>query len=74
MTIEDVAGRLEKYEKIGYEKGLCPVAEDIYKITSIPLYPKLTDEDVDSVIEVVLKLVNWYKKRGRHNVRQQVYS
>lgn len=52
------------YQDMGYKKGLCPVAEDIYKGTmSIPLYPKLTNEDVDSVIEAVLKLVNWYEKK-----------
>lgn len=52
------------YQDMGYKKGLCPVAEDIYKgIVSIPLYPKLTEEDVDSVIEAVIKLVNWYKKK-----------
>lgn len=52
------------YHDLGYKKGLCPVAENIYKgIMSIPLYPKLTGEDVDSVIEAVLKWVNWYKKK-----------
>lgn len=52
------------YQDMGYKKGLCPVAEGIYKgIMSIPLYPKLTDEDVDSVIEAVTKLVNWYRKK-----------
>lgn len=51
------------YQQMGYKKGLCPVAEDIYKgIMSIPLYPRLTDEEVESVIEAVMKLVNWYKK------------
>lgn len=43
---------------------LCLVAEDIYKgIMNIPLYPELTDEEVESVIEAVMKLVNWYKKK-----------
>lgn len=51
------------YEKRGYKKGLCPVAEDIYKgIMSIPLYPMMTDEDVDDVIKAVKKVVNAYKK------------
>lgn len=52
------------YQDMGYQKGLCPVAEGLYKgIMSITLYPKLTDEDVVSVNEAVLKLVNWYKKK-----------
>ncbi len=51
------------YEKRGYKKGLCPVAEDIYKgIMSIPLYPMMTDDDVEDVIRAVKKVVNAYKK------------
>ncbi len=51
------------YEKMGYEKGLCPEAERIYKnILSIPLYPMLTDEDVETSIAAVRKIVNWYRK------------
>ena len=47
----------------GYEKGLCPVAEEIYKgIMSIPLYPKMTDQDVDDVITAVRKVVAAYRK------------
>lgn len=51
------------YKKLGYKQGLCPVAEEIYKnIISIPLYPRMTDEDVEDVIETVNKVVSYYKK------------
>ena len=51
------------YKNLGYGKGLCPNAEEIYKsILSIPLYPSLTDSDVDDVIHAVKKLVDYYKK------------
>ena len=51
------------YEKRGYKKGLCPIAEDIYKgIMSIPLYPMMTDQDVDDVIAAVKKVVAAYRK------------
>ena len=51
------------YQNMGYTKGLCPNAEKIYKgIMSIPLYPMLTDEDVESSIAAVKKIVNWYRK------------
>lgn len=51
------------YMSLGYDRGLCPIAEKIYDgIMSIPCYPALTDEDVDSVIHAVRKLVNYYKK------------
>ena len=51
------------YQQLGYEKGLCPKAEEVYKgIMSIPLYPKMTDQDVQDVILAVKKIVAWYKK------------
>ncbi len=51
------------YEKMGYKKGLCPKAEEMYKgIMSIPLYPALSDSDVDDVIHAVTKIVEFYKK------------
>ena len=51
------------YRRLGYEKGLCPNVEEIYKgIMSIPLYPKMTDHDVDDVIKTVTKVVENYRK------------
>lgn len=51
------------YQHLGYSKGLCPVAEEIYKgIMSIPLYPAMSDQDVYDVIEAVKKIVNAYQK------------
>lgn len=51
------------YRHLGYEKGLCPRAEEVYKgIMSIPLYPKMTDEDVGDVIHAVKKIVENYIK------------
>jgi perosamine synthetase len=36
----------------GTEPGLCPVAEEAYEqILSLPMYPTLTDDDVDYVID-----------------------
>lgn len=50
------------YEKLGFKKGICPNAEKVYEgILSIPLYYGLTDEDVDSVIHAVEKIVNFYR-------------
>ena len=50
------------YQKLGYKKGLCPVAEEVYKgIMSIPLYPRMTDQDVRDVIHAVTKVVENYK-------------
>lgn len=51
------------YKHLGYEKGLCPNAEEVYKgIISIPLYPKMTDRDVEDVIHAVKKVLVYYRK------------
>jgi len=51
------------YEKLGYKKGLCPNAEKLYnEIMSIPLYPSLTEEEIQDTIRAVRKLVNYYRK------------
>ena len=51
------------YEKIGYKKGLCPIAEATYEqILSIPFYPALTDADVEDTIKAIKKVVEYYKK------------
>ena len=51
------------YQKLGYKKGLCPKAEKLYEeMISLPLYYAMSDEDVDSVIEAVTKIAEYYKK------------
>lgn len=51
------------YEKLGYQKGLCPNAEKLYnEILSLPLYYSLSDSDVEDVIAAVEKIVEYYKK------------
>lgn len=51
------------YQHMGYKKGLCPEAEEIYKeIMSIPLYPKMSNQDVDDVIRAVKKVVENYRR------------
>ena len=51
------------YQKLGYRKGLCPNAEKLYdEEITIPLYYAMTDEDVDSVIKAVKKIVAYYRK------------
>lgn len=51
------------YQRLGYKKGLCPNAEAIYKnCMSIPLYPAMTDEDVEDVIKAVKKVAQGYRK------------
>ncbi|MDK2990918.1 MAG: hypothetical protein PWP48_151 [Clostridiales bacterium] len=49
------------YKQLGYNKGLCPNAEKLYeRIITIPLYPKMSDEDVEYVIDAVKEVT--YKR------------
>ena len=42
------------YADLGYRRGTCPVAEEYYaQQISLPLFPDLSDADVDRVIELV---------------------
>lgn len=51
------------YEKLGYQKGICPNAEKYYEeVMSIPLYYALTEDEVEDVICAVKKVVAYYKK------------
>ena len=45
------------YQEYGYKEVHCPVAEEVYShIISLPVYPGLTDEQQDTVIETVKRL------------------
>lgn len=51
------------YEKLGYKKGLCPHAEKAYEgFISIPLYPAMTNQDVEDVITAIKKVIAHYQK------------
>jgi dTDP-4-amino-4,6-dideoxygalactose transaminase len=44
------------YKKLGFKKGAMPVAEAYYeKCISLPMYPTLTDEEQELVIQTVLQ-------------------
>lgn len=52
------------YEKLGYQKGICPNAEKYYEeVMSIPLYYSLTNEEAEDVICAVKKIVEYYRKK-----------
>jgi len=51
------------YQSLGYEKGICPKAERLYeRIITIPLYPKMTDQQVDEVIKRIKSTITNYQK------------
>ncbi|RKQ64040.1 UDP-4-amino-4,6-dideoxy-N-acetyl-beta-L-altrosamine transaminase [Thermovibrio guaymasensis] len=42
------------YQKLGYFRGECPVAEEFYeREISLPIYPRMTDKDVYYILEIV---------------------
>ena len=50
------------YRALGHYKGECPVAEKIYEeILSLPLYPSMTNKDVEDVISAVHKVYRYYE-------------
>ena len=50
-------------KKFGYKKGDFPVAENYYqRAITLPLFPKIKNEEVDRVIKIVKKIINFYKK------------
>jgi len=51
------------YQSLGYKKGICPKAERLYeRIITIPLYPKMTDQQVVEVIKRIKTTINNYQK------------
>ncbi|WP_173918950.1 UDP-4-amino-4,6-dideoxy-N-acetyl-beta-L-altrosamine transaminase [Halobacillus sp. Marseille-Q1614] len=51
------------YQKLGYQKGICPQAEAIYhSIITLPLFPKMSQQDVEDVIHGVKKVISIMKK------------
>lgn len=51
------------YQKLGYQKGICPEAEKLYDaILTLPLYYSMTDSDVEDVIAAVKKVISFYSK------------
>lgn len=50
---------LPYYRQFGWKKGNLPIAESYYgKCLSIPMYPTLTNEQQDYVIEKIIKFLN----------------
>ncbi|AUI37196.1 UDP-4-amino-4,6-dideoxy-N-acetyl-beta-L-altrosamine transaminase [Geobacillus thermoleovorans] len=51
------------YQRLGYKKGICPVAEKWYEgALTIPIFPKMSEYDIRTVIEGVNKVLSFYRK------------
>ncbi len=50
------------YQNLGYPKHDWPVAESIYqRILSLPIWPGMTDEDVQDVVAALYKVIDAYR-------------
>ena len=50
-------------DNFGYKKGNFPIAEKFYeRALTLPLFPKMSDEDVEDVIEAVEKVIKHFRK------------
>lgn len=50
------------YKSLGHQEGECPVAEDYYKrCLALPMYPSLTDEEQQYVIDTICKFYSSIK-------------
>jgi perosamine synthetase len=51
------------YQRLGYAKGQWPVAEAAYeRIISLPIWPGMTDDDVQDTVAAVRKVIAAYRK------------
>lgn len=52
------------YRQLGYKKGLCPVAEELYKAElSIPIFPGLNKSDAKKVVSGIFEILKIRRKR-----------
>ncbi|MDH4209155.1 MAG: UDP-4-amino-4,6-dideoxy-N-acetyl-beta-L-altrosamine transaminase [Anaerolineae bacterium] len=50
-------------ERFGTGPGLCPVAEAAYeRILTLPIFPSMSDDDVDDVVTAVRKVLGVYRR------------
>jgi perosamine synthetase len=53
-------------ERFGTRAGLCPRAEKAYEsILSLPMFPAMSDDDVEDVIDGLWKVIDAYGIKGR---------
>ena len=51
------------YQRLGYPKGLCPVAEWAFeRLVTLPIFPGMTEQDVDDVVNALRKVLGYYAR------------
>lgn len=50
------------YQSLGFNSGLCPNVETVYRTAiTLPLFPKMTNQDINDVIQAVTKVYYKFK-------------
>ncbi|MCD6579026.1 UDP-4-amino-4,6-dideoxy-N-acetyl-beta-L-altrosamine transaminase [bacterium] len=65
VNVHYIPVHLQPYyqKRFGYHLGDFPRAENYYsRAITLPVFPKMSDRDVDDVIKAVKKIINYYKK------------
>jgi len=51
------------YQRLGYPKGLCPVAERAFeRLLTLPMFPAMADDDVDDVVAALAKVLRHFAR------------
>jgi len=65
VNVHYIPIHLQPYYKkrFGYRHGDFPRAENYYsRAITLPIFPKMSEKDVDNVVSAVTKIINYYKK------------
>ena len=65
VNVHYIPVHLQPYyqKRFGYHKGDFPKAENYYsRAITLPIFPMMSDKDIDDVVAAVKKVINYYKK------------
>lgn len=64
VNVHYIPVHLQPYyqKRFGYHKGDFPKAENYYsRAITLPIFPKMTEKDINDVVKAVKKVINYYK-------------
>ncbi len=65
VNVHYIPVHLQPYyqKRFGYRRGDFPKAENYYsRAITLPVFPKMSEKDIDDVVSAVKKVINYYKK------------
>ncbi|GAG75487.1 unnamed protein product, partial [marine sediment metagenome] len=66
VNVHYIPVHLQPYyqKRFGYRLGDFPKAENYYsRAITLPIFPKMSDKDINDVIKAVKKVINYYRRR-----------